>query len=166
MSDFRNPGKIPRRRRREYLRNRTLKLVGNIWIVVEEIAAHIFAFSSSRPHRPLMLLGSVVHHKIHTKVDSHSVTFCCQFRQIFHRSQIFPNLAEIRHSISPVRFSLYSIEKRHQMNERCMTLLDIVQFFLYPFQIPGKMIDIKHHAKHVFLTVPARVLFPLPVTLL
>ena len=160
VPDLRQPRKIPRRCSRKYLRHRRLELSRNIKAVIEEIPAHILAVPLSCLHCPLMILGSMVHYKIHAQVHSLVMAFLCKLRQILHCSKIRPYLPEISYRIAPVGPALRCIQKRHQMNTVHITVLQIRKLLPYSLQIPCKVIYVQHHAQHILLPKPLRILLP------
>ena len=152
-------GKVSRSRSGKYLGHRFFKLPGNLRIVIEEIAAHVLALSGPGPPGPLVIFGSMIHDKIHTDVYALFMAFFREAGQIFHGSQILPDFTEIRHSVPAVRFTFCHIQKGHQVNAVHVAGFQIGKPALHTPDGSGKIINIEHHAQHIFFPEPFRVRF-------
>ena len=165
MSDLRQPGEVSRGCSREYLRDCFFIEGRSIWIVIEEVTTHIFPVSLAGFFRPFMILGSMIHNEIHAHTDAFLMAGTCKLLQVIHSSQVFLNFSEICYSISAVRTTFRSIQKRHQMNIVDIVLFQIINLALHTLHISGKIIDIEHHTQHVVFLIPVRVCFSLAVQL-
>ena len=165
MPRIRQPGEIPRRGCRKYLRNCPLIHLRNCVIIIEEIPAHIFAVPLAGFFRPLVILRGMVHNKVHAHIHMLFMAGCRQTFQILHGSKLFLHLSEVRHRITSVRASFRRVQKRHQMNIIHIVFLKIPQPFFHTLHIPCKVINVKHHAQHIVLLIPVRLLLPLQILL-
>ena len=154
MPHLRQIGKVPRRCGREHLRDRLLIFLRDGRVCVEEVAAHILAIPLARSLRPFMVLGRMVHDKVHAQADAFVMALLRQLSKVFHGPQIRFYLPEIRDRISSVRPAFRRIQKGHQMDIVHIALFQIRQFLLDALDIAGKIIDIHHHAQHIALPVP------------
>ena len=154
------PCEITRSSRRKYLRHRLLIFIRFLPIIKEEITAHILPVSLACLLCPFMLLRRMVHHKVHTDMDTPFMAGRSQASQILHGAKLFLHLPKIRHGISSVRSPFRRFEKRHQMNIIHIALLNIIQPRLHAFHISRKVVNIEHHAQHVILLIPVRICRP------
>ena len=161
MLQFRQVSKITRSSGWKYLRHRLLVFPGYIIAVIEEITAHILSVALSRLLGPFMVLGSVIHDKVHAHIHILPVALVCQCRQILHGTKLRFHLSEIRHRITAVRAAFRRIQKGHEMYAVYITRLQIIQFFLYALQISCKIIKIEHHAQHIVFLKPVRIFLSL-----
>ena len=161
MPQFRQPGKVARRRCREYLWYSLLVFLRNRGIRIEKVTAHVLSVSLTRSSRPLMILRCVIHNKIHTQADPFFMAFFRKIRQFFHRSQLRFHLSEICHCVSAVRSSFRRVQERHQMDIVHIAFFQIGQFLLHASDIPRKVVNIHHHAEHIPFPVPLAFFFPL-----
>ena len=125
MSKLRKVSEIARCCCREYLRDRLFIFLRDGRVRIEEVAAHILAVSLTRFHCPLMILGCVVHHKIHAQADAFFVAFLRQFGQILHRPEFRLHLTEVSHRITAVGATLRRIKKRHQVDIIYITFFNV-----------------------------------------
>ena len=163
MSDIRKPCEIPRSRRGEHLRHCLFIHRRFLPIVEEKVAAHVLSIPLARLFRPLMILRSVVHDKVHADIDTLLMAGSCQAVEIFHGSQFRLDSAEIRNRIASVRAPLGCVEKRHQVNIVHIARFDVVQFCLHTLHIAGKIVDVEHHPQHIILLIPVLIRLPFPV---
>ena len=166
MFHFRKPCEVPRRRCREYLRHGLLILSRNRIVIEEEISAHILSDSLSCLLCPLMVFRSMVHNKIHTHIDILLMASRRQALQVLHGSKLFLHFAEIRHGVAAVRTPFHRIKERHQMDVIYITLFEILKLRFHALHIPGKIIDVEHHAQHIILLIPVRTCLPVLVDFL
>ena len=61
--------------------------------------------------------------------------------------QIFPDFAEVRHSIAAVRPLRDSIQEGHQVDIVDVGPLQIADFFPDTLQVARKIVDVEHHAQ-------------------
>ena len=153
--------KIPRCGGREYLRHGLLIQGRYVGIFKEKVTAHILPVALSGLFRPFMILRGMVHHKIHAYVYPFFMACPRQILQVLHRSQVLLHLPEVRNSIPSVGTPLRRFKERHQMDIIHIALLYIIQPGLHAFHIPCKIVDIKHHPKHIVLFIPVLMFFPL-----
>lgn len=131
VADLREISEVTGSRRREYLRNSLLVLLGNPVIVKEEITAHILALSSSCADCPFVILGSMVHNEVHANADLLIVAGLGQILKIVHRAKFRLYLAEVGNGITAVRTAFGSLQKRHQMYIVDTALLQVIQLGFY-----------------------------------
>ena len=165
MAGVRQPGKVAGSGGGEHLGNGPLIGLGDAGIRVEEVAAHILPFPGPGPLRPLVVLGGVVHHKVHADVHALLMALAGEMGQILDGAQILPHLAEIGYGIAAVGLALGHVQERHQVDGVDAALLEVVQLPLHAPEIPGKIIDVEHHAHHILLFEPGgiRLFFQVPL---
>ena len=164
MTDIRKPGKVSRSSGWEYLRYGFFVLVRDLTVIVEEVTAHIFAVTLACFFGPFMILGSVVHNKVHTQVHSVFVAFICKGSQILHGTKVRADFAEISYCVTTVGAALRGIQKRHQMKTVYVAFFQIWKFGRNSFNVAGKVVNVEHHAKHILLAEPVRIFFSFQVT--
>ena len=163
MTDIRKPGKVSRSSGREHLRYGLFVLVRDLTVVVEEVTAHIFAVTLACLFGPLMILGSVVHNKIHTQVHSVFVAFICKGSQVLHRTKVRADFAEVGYCVTTVGTALRSVQKRHQMQAVHVAFLKIWKLGRNSLDVAGKIVNVEHHAQHILLAEPVRIIFSFEV---
>ena len=125
LSAVLQPGKAARGGGGEDLGHRLLKLVGNIPVVVKEIAVSGDGIPCPGGLRPGMILAGVIHHKVQTQADAFAVTGVRQCLQILHGAQLRLHCPEVRHGIAAVAAALHCFQQRHQMEVVDAALLQI-----------------------------------------
>ena len=163
VTDIRKPGKVPRSSGWEYLWYGLFVLVRDLTVVVEEVTAHIFAVTLACFFGPLMILGGVVHNKIHTQVHSVFVAFICKGSQVLHGTKVRADFAEVGYCVTTVGTALRSVQKRHQMQAVHVAFLKIWKLGRNSLDVAGKIVNIEHHAKHILLAEPVRIFFSFQV---
>ena len=163
MTDIRKPGKVSRSSGREHLRYGLFVLVRDLTVVVEEVTAHIFSVTLACLFGPLMILGSVVHNKIHTQVHSVFVAFVSKGSKILHGTKVRADFAEVGYCVTTVGTALRSVQKRHQMQAVHVAFLKIWKLGRNSLDVAGKIVNIEHHAKHILLAEPVRIFFSFQV---
>jgi hypothetical protein len=159
----RKPGKIARRRGREYLRYRPLIFLRDSVVLIKIIIALVCGIPLAGFPGPFMLFRCVVHDKVQAETDSPVVALFGQPFQIFHRAQVRLYLAEVGYGVAAVVLFFRRVQQRHQMNIIDIALFDIIQLFPDALQISGKCVYIHHHSQQLVSTVPVRMLHPLLV---
>ena len=144
----------------EHLRNRLLKLPGNIPAIVEKIPRLILPLPGSGLPGPLMILTGVIHNKVQADTDLFLPAGVGQLFQVFHRAQPGLDRAEIRDGVAAVAAALGRFQQGHQVKIIHPALLEVGQFFLHTLQAAGKGVHIEHHAQHIPAAVPVGVLLP------
>ena len=132
------PGKIPRRGRREDLRDVLFKCMRDRPVIIEEITVLIFLLPGAGAAGPLMILARVVHHKVETQRDAEFVTVMRKRGKIFHRAELRLNFSEIRYRIAAVASAFRTLQEWHEMQIIHAAVADIVQFFAHALKVPGK----------------------------
>ena len=110
-----------------------------------------------------MILGSVVHNKIHTQVHSVFVAFICKGSQVLHRTKVRADFAEVGYCVTTVGTALRGIQERHQMQAVHVAFLKIWKLGRNSLDVAGKIVNIEHHAKHILLAEPVRIFFSFQV---
>ena len=164
MTDIRKPGKVSRSSGREHLRYGLFVLVRDLTVVVEEVTAHIFSVTLACLFCPLVIFRSVVHDKIHAQIHAVIMAFVSKCGQILHSAKIRADFAEISYCVTTVGTSFRSIQKRHQMQTVYIAFLKIWKFGRNTFDVACKIVNVEHHAKHIFLAEPVRIFFSFQVT--
>ena len=163
MTDIRKPGKVSRSSGWEYLWYGFFVLVRDLAVIVEEVAAHIFAVTLACFFGPLMILGGVVHNKIHTQVHSVFMAFVSKSGKILHGTKIRADFAEVGYCVTTVGTALRGIQERHQMQTVYITLLKIWKLGRNSLDVAGKIVNVEHHAQHILLAEPVRIIFSFEV---
>ena len=157
MADFRKPGKIAWRCGWKYLRYGFLIKRRNVRIVEKEVSAHVLPVTLAGFFCPFMVLGSMVHDKVHAHADSLLMAGSSQLLQVIHGAKIFLHLAEISYCIAAIGSSFRCLQKWHKVNIVHIIFFQIIQLAFHAFHISGKIVNIKHHTQHVIFLVPFRV---------
>jgi len=151
------PGEIARRCRRENLRHVFLIFRGNSPVIVEEIEVLVIRIAGACLSCPFMILGRMVHDKIHADADIGCMAFFREFLQIRHCAELRFNGTEVRNGIAPVAPSSRAFQKRHQMKVIDSAFLEIRKFFPHPVQVSGKRLHVEAHAEHIIALIPVRI---------
>ena len=99
----------------------------------------------------------MIHNKIHTHAYAFFMACTGKLFQIFHSSKLLLDLSEVCHCISAIRTSLRCIKERHQVNIVYIVLFQIINLAFHTLHVSRKIINIKHHAKHIIFLVPVRI---------
>ena len=141
------PGEAARRRGGEYLGHRLLELVGNVPVVIEEVAVPVARHTRPGLLGPLVVLAGVVHHKVQAEAHPLRPAGVGQVLQVLHGAQFRLHRAEIRHGVAAVAAALGALQQRHQVQVVDAALLDVGQLLLHTLQGAGKSTRIHHHAQ-------------------
>ena len=163
MTDIRKPGKVSRSSGWEYLWHGLFILVRDLAVIVEEVTAHIFAVTLACFFGPLMILGSVVHNKIHTQVHSVFVAFVSKSGKILHGAKVRADFAEVGYCVTTVGTALRGIQERHQMQAVHVAFLKIWKLGRNSLDVAGKIVNVEHHAQHILLAEPVWIFFSFQV---
>ena len=156
LTDLCAPGEVAGGSRREYLRDRLLKFIGDRPVIIEEISVLILLLARAGTLRPLMILARVVHDKVEADAESLLMAVLREIIEIFHRAELRLDLSEIRDRVTAVAPVLRALEKRHQMNEIRAAFLNIIKVLMHAFQVPGKAVRVNDHAEHIISLIPVR----------
>ncbi|GFI58717.1 hypothetical protein IMSAG025_02181 [Muribaculaceae bacterium] len=100
-------------------------------------------------HKPLMFIGSVVHHQVHHNPDSPFMGLCQHLIKILHRSELIHNIPVIA-DIIPIVIIRRLIHRR-QPNHIHSQILQIIQPAGNPLQIPDTIPVAVHKASGINL---------------
>ena len=166
FSDRLDPGEVTGSSRREDLRDRLLKFIGDRPVIIEEISVLIFLLSGTGALCPLMILTRVIHDEVKADAESLRMAVLRELIQIFHRAEFRLDFSEIRDRITAVAAVLRALKERHQMDKVRAAFLDIIQVRMNSLQVSGEAIRVNDHAKHIISLVPVRYkrscVIPLP----
>ena len=154
---LRTPAEVAGRGGREHLRDGLFKLVGDVPVVVEEIAVLILLLPRAGALRPLVVLAGVVHDEVEADGDAALVAVLRQRREVGHRAQLRLDGAEVRHGVAAVAAALRALQQRHEVQVVHAAVGDVIQLFAHALQVPREGGDIHQHAHQLMALVPPRV---------
>ena len=105
----------------------------------------------------------MVHYEIQAQADALFPALVGQCFQILHGAQLRLYTAEIGHSIAAVAAVFGTFQQGHQVQIVHAALRKIGKFLLNAPQVPGKGVDIEHHAHELVGTKPFRLRKPLGI---
>ena len=149
----------------EHLGHRLLIPVGNVPVVVEEVALPVARLPCPGLFGPLVVLAGVVHHKVQAQAGALGSAGISQSLQVLHGAQLGLHRAEVRHGIAAVAAPFGAQQQRHQVQVVHSTLVEVAQLLLHPLEGTAESVGVQHHAYKVLGLKPLWVLLPLGILL-
>ena len=157
------PGEAARGRGREDLGHRFLVPVGDVPVVIKEIAVLELLLAGAGPARPFVVLAGVIHDKVQADSDAAVMAGVRQGGQVIHGAQVRLDLPEVADRVAAVAAALRAFQQGHEVEIVDAGFRKVVQ--LRPDAPEGSRegFDIHQHADHLVAPVPGGAFLPGPV---